>query len=41
MGLHGQAEMTGSDMQHHEVFSRFRRYGGEIPHGYEVDFLGT
>jgi len=28
-------------MQHHEVFSRFRRYSGEIPPGYHVDFLGT
>ena len=28
-------------MQHHEVFSRFRRYRGVIPAGYQVDFLGT
>ena len=28
-------------MQHHEVFSRFRQYSGEIPPGYHVDFLGT
>jgi len=28
-------------MQHHEVFSRFRQYSGEIPQGYHADFLGT
>jgi FkbM family methyltransferase len=28
-------------MQHHEVFSRFRRYSGKVPAGYQVDFLGT
>ena len=28
-------------MQHHEVFSRFRQWSGEIPHGYHADFLGT
>jgi FkbM family methyltransferase len=28
-------------MQHHEVFSRFRQYCGEVPSGYYVDFLGT
>ena len=41
MGLHGHEEMTDPDIQHHEVFSRFRRYGGKIPRGYEMDFLGT
>jgi FkbM family methyltransferase len=41
MGLHGRAEMTDPDMQHHEVFSRFQQYSGEIPPGYQVDFLGT
>ena len=34
-------EMTGPVIQHHEVFSRFRRYSGKIPPGYEMDFLGT
>jgi FkbM family methyltransferase len=28
-------------MQHHEVFSRFRQYSGDVPAGYYVDFLGT
>jgi len=28
-------------MRHHEVFSRFWRYSGEVPAGYQVDFLGT
>ena len=28
-------------MPHHEVFSRFWRYSGEVPAGYQVDFLGT
>jgi FkbM family methyltransferase len=28
-------------MQHHEVFSRFRRYTGDIPPDYQADFLGT
>ena len=28
-------------MQHHPVFSRFRQYSGEIPPGYQLDFLGT
>jgi FkbM family methyltransferase len=28
-------------MRHHEVFSRFRQYGGHVPAGYYVDFLGT
>jgi len=28
-------------MQHHEVFSRFRRYSGAVPAGFRVDFLGT
>jgi len=28
-------------MPHHEVFSRFRQWSGEIPEGYHADFLGT
>ena len=30
-----------SNMQHHEVFSRFRRYSGPVPAGFQVDFLGA
>lgn len=28
-------------MQHHPVFSRFPRWQGEVPHGFNVDFLGV
>ncbi len=28
-------------MQHHEVFSRFRPFRGEVPTDYGIDFLGT
>jgi FkbM family methyltransferase len=33
--------MTKKEHKHHKVFSRFRRWSGEVRAGFEVDFLGT
>jgi FkbM family methyltransferase len=33
--------MTNDEHRHHEIFSRFRRWSGVVPAGFEVDFLGS
>jgi FkbM family methyltransferase len=33
--------MTKDEHKHHEIFSRFRRWSGVVPAGFEVDFLGS